>query len=133
MSERDVTLFANEAFYRAFADRDMEAMDGVWASNASVCCIHPGWDAIQERKGNLESWRSILSNPGSPDIRCRAADVIMWSEVAAVVCFEQIGESYLMATNIYIHEDGHWRIVHHQAGPTSAVPSDDEISTDPMN
>ena len=35
-------LFANEAFYRAFADRDMAAMDGVWAVHAPVACIHPG-------------------------------------------------------------------------------------------
>ena len=27
-------LFANEAFYRAFADRDMDAMEDLWAASA---------------------------------------------------------------------------------------------------
>ncbi len=28
--ERDVVLFANEAFYRAFASRDVAAMERLW-------------------------------------------------------------------------------------------------------
>ena len=41
--ERDAVLFTNEAFYRAFADRDLAAMDGLWSRHGSVTCIHPGW------------------------------------------------------------------------------------------
>ena len=133
MSERDVVLFANEAFYRAFADRDMNAMEQAWATNASVCCIHPGWLAIRDRGKIMESWRSILNNPGAPDIRCRAAEVMMWGDVGAVVCFEQIGDSYLMATNLYVHEGGQWRMVHHQAGPTNAPPPGEEEASRAMN
>ena len=39
-------LFANEAFYRAFADRDMDAMAALWAADGPVACIHPGWPAL---------------------------------------------------------------------------------------
>ena len=133
MSESDVVLFANEAFYGAFADRDIKAMEQTWAANSSVCCIHPGWFAIRDREKILESWRSILKNPGSPDIRCRAAEVMMWGNVGAVVCFEQIGENYLMATNLYVQEGGQWRIVHHQAGLTNAPPPGEEEASGVMN
>jgi hypothetical protein len=120
--DRDVLLFANEAFYRAFSDRDMDAMEQIWALEAPVCCIHPGWDAIHVRDNVLESWRSILSNSGSPTIHCRAADVVTWGDVNAVVCFEQIGQNFLIATNLFVHEAGRWRMVLHHACPTSAVP-----------
>ena len=126
LADRDVLLFANEAFYRAFTDRDMDAMARIWASEAPVCCIHPGWEAIRVRDNILGSWRSILSNPGSPAIRCRAADVVTWGDVNAVVCFEQIGQSFLIATNLFVHEAGSWRMVLHHASPTSAVPPKEE-------
>ena len=47
MSELDAVLFANEAFYRAFADREMAAMADVWAAEAPVSCIHPGWGLLE--------------------------------------------------------------------------------------
>ena len=31
MSDTDAVLFANEAFYQAFADRDEPAMETVWS------------------------------------------------------------------------------------------------------
>ncbi len=40
--ERDAVLFANEAFYRAFVDRDLATMEQVWSRRDSVVCIHPG-------------------------------------------------------------------------------------------
>ena len=42
--ENRALLAANEAFYRAFASRDAEAMAGLWARTVPVACIHPGWD-----------------------------------------------------------------------------------------
>ena len=48
MSELDAVLFANEAFYRAFADREMPAMVDLWATEAPVSCIHPGHEPLLE-------------------------------------------------------------------------------------
>ncbi len=58
---RDAVLFANEAFYRAFADRDIAAMEEIWASEAPVACIHPGWSPVIGRERVLASWRAILA------------------------------------------------------------------------
>ncbi len=127
--ERDAILFANEAFYRAFAARDLAAMDGIWARNLPVACIHPGWGRLTGRRPVMESWRNILANPGAPAIICRDAEAHTLGEVAFVLCYEAIGATYLVATNIFAREGGAWRMVHHQAGPTTAVPEppgDDE-------
>lgn len=122
MPETEAVLFANEAFYRAFADRDVEAMDALWARRAPVACIHPGWSALEGRATVMQSWRAIMGNPASPAIRPRAAKAYLLGEVAFVVCFEEIEGQFLLATNIFVREDGRWRIAHHQAGPTNAAP-----------
>lgn len=121
MSDLDAVLFANEAFYRAFADRDMDAMEALWAQSVSVCCIHPGWEAIYERDPILESWQAIFSGAASPAITCVAPKVYFYGDAAFVVCFEEIGGDHLIATNYFVREAGLWKMVHHQAGPTRAV------------
>ncbi len=48
MAEREI-LAVNAAFYAAFADRDVEAMDNLWARQCEVACLHPGWEANRAR------------------------------------------------------------------------------------
>jgi hypothetical protein len=36
---------------------------------------------------------------------------------AYVVCGESIEGAELVATNVFVREDGTWKLVHHQAGP----------------
>ena len=122
MSELDAVLFANEAFYRAFCDKDSAAMDTVWAVSSPVCCIHPGWEAIHGRADIIASWRAIFSSGGSPEITCAAPRVHFYGDSAFVVCFEEIGGDYLIATNYFVREKGRWKMVHHQAGPTRGGP-----------
>jgi ketosteroid isomerase-like protein len=127
MSEQDAILFCNEAFYRAITDRDIPAMEDVWAKTA-VCCIHPGWAAILGRDEVLASWRRILSHDASPKIVCRQPQVVLYGEVGAVICYEDIEGQLLVTTNLFRREGRHWRLVHHQAGPTAAqlVPQDED-------
>lgn len=124
--EYEAVLFANEAFYRAFAGRDLEAMRVIWASRRPVACVHPGWGPLTDRDSIVESWRGILGSANAPEIACREPRVFLIGEVAFVVCFEAIGGSFLIATNIFAREDGVWKIVHHQAGPTAERPKDED-------
>lgn len=118
MAENEAVLFANEAFYRAFADGDLAAMDAVWASAAPVACIHPGWNLLDGREAVMASWRAILDNPKRPDISSVGGAVKVYGDTAVVTCYETVGGGYLVATNIFIREAGAWKLVHHQAGPT---------------
>jgi hypothetical protein len=112
-------LAANRTFYRAFRDRDMEAMERLWAAAAELVCVHPGWEALTRRKEILESWRGILESPDSPPIRCQDETVRFVAETAIVVCVEMIGERALVATNLFVQEDGAWRLALHHATPTA--------------
>jgi ketosteroid isomerase-like protein len=120
---REELLFANEAFYQAFADGDAEAMDQLWAEDAAVACLHPGWEPLYERAHVIASWRAILQDP--PPVHCQAPRVYDYGDSAFVICWELVGDHYLIATNIFVQEDGGWRMVHHQAGPTNGSPPGD--------
>lgn len=125
-SEDDKVLQANAAFYRAFAARDLAAMENLWAHRHEVACLHPGWGPLVERAAVMQSWRQILTNPGAPKVACAAPRVWMFGELAFVICFEALGADYLIATNIFAREDGEWRMVHHHAGPTTDRPREPE-------
>ena len=59
-ADEEAILEANDAFYRAFDQRDLEALAAVWASHAPVACIHPGWAPLQGRESVIASWKSIM-------------------------------------------------------------------------
>ena len=110
-------MAANEAFYVAFAGRDVGAMDVVWSRAFPVSCIHPGWNVLSGREAVMESWEAILSNPAQPRVVAGGAQVQIVGEVAIVICRELVAGNPLAATNVFVREGGRWRMVHHQAGP----------------
>ncbi len=122
MSDRDAVLFANEAFYLAFNGRDYRAMDALWAADAPVSCIHPGGGPIFDREAVMASWKSILAHGSDSQIRSHAPRIRLHGDHAVVVCFEEIAGNMLIATNVFLREDGAWKMVHHQAGPTAETP-----------
>ena len=117
--EREV-LRANDAFYAAFARRDAAAMDALWAREAKVACLHPGWEPLVGRDAVVSSWRRILLGGGAPpSIRCEGATAHVAGGMAWVICAEILPGGALAATNVFVHEGGAWRMVHHHA---SALP-----------
>ena len=97
MTDSDAVLAANLEFYRAFATRDLQAMDALWARQAPVACIHPGWPALADRNAIIESWRGILSSPESPRIVCYDERVFLYGDTALVVCEEELDGGTLVA------------------------------------
>ncbi len=115
-------LEANAAFYRAFSDGDYSAMNGVWAEGAPVACFHPGARGLFGRTAVLGSWKQILRQAPPVVMRCDQPSVRLLGDTAIVSCYEGNGErpAHLAATNVFVHERGGWRMVHHQAGPLAS-------------
>jgi ketosteroid isomerase-like protein len=120
MTEADAVRAANLEFYRAFTSRDLAAMDRLWARRVPVLCTHPGWVPLAGRDAAMASWRDILANPAAPAIMCHEDAAYLFGDVAVVLCEEELTGGYLAATNVFIREDGAWRLVHHHAGPILA-------------
>jgi hypothetical protein len=117
---------ANASFYRAFTEGSYEKMSDLWARNAPVACVHPGSPPIAGRNSVLESWRLILREPPPLAMRCDRVVVRLFGEAAVVTCYEGNGDhpAHLAATNVFVHEGGSWRMVHHHAGPLSrSIPN----------
>ncbi len=70
----------------------------------------------------MDSWRAILSNANAPRIACRGAQAFAKGDVGLVVCYEVVGNAVLVASNVFVREDGAWVLMHHQAGPCEELP-----------
>ena len=115
-------LDANQAFYRALRQGNLDAMDALWARARPVSCTHPSGPAIFGRAAVMESWRLILGHL-PPDIHASDAQAIVTGRSAMVLCTERIGPVALMASNAWVREDGAWRMINHQAAPMPRAAS----------
>jgi ketosteroid isomerase-like protein len=119
--EREAVLAANRAFYRAFAERDVVAMDQAWAATGALVCLHPGRAPLHGRAEIMASWRSILQHPESPKVRCVGEWVVGRPGLAIVVCREILPEGQLMATNTFTRSSDGWRMIGHHSGPVPPI------------
>ena len=115
---------ANAAFYRAFADGDLEAMTALWSTHTPIACVHPGWPALHGRELVMESWQIILRKP--PPVSFTDAEPVLWGDVGMILCRESIDGSTLVASNLFVLEDDAWRMIHHHAAPLASPTRDSE-------
>ena len=105
-------LFSNEAFYLAFSQKDVAAMDAMWSRSAPLVCVHPGW----RRKAIMESWRRILENPDQPGMDFLEPEVHDHGAVMLVTCYEALPNGVCLATNGFVYEGERWQMVLHHSG-----------------
>ena len=114
-------IAANAAFYAAFTSMDMAAMEAVWSRTEQIAVIHPGWGRLMGRDAVMQAWANMFDAGGVPAyLQIVDAAAIINAGAAFVICTEDLGAATLIATNIFVSEDGQWRLVHHQSGPTQA-------------
>ncbi len=133
MTDQEAILFNNDAFYAAFSCGDIEAMSCLWAQTDDVCVIHPGWEPLFGREAVLDSWADIVSGGRSSPIICREPHLFVRNDCATVICFEDINGIFLAATNIFMKQEDSWKVIHHQAAPTSGRPSMQNASSESLN
>jgi hypothetical protein len=116
----DQVLAANARFYAAFAARDMGTMDALWARDVEVACTHPGWLTLHGREDVIASWEAILQNPGQARVVPGDARATLLNESAAIVhCREFVAGAAIVSTNVFVREEGQWRLADHHGGPVA--------------
>jgi uncharacterized protein (TIGR02246 family) len=121
---RDV-LAANDAFYRAFAALDADAMAAVWLPADDVFCVHPGQGALVGFAAVQASWARIFDGTVAMRFTQRQVHVERHGDVAWVLLVEDIeslhaegpGRGLVQATNVFRRVDGRWWLVHHHGSP----------------
>ena len=127
MTDRAAVLFANDAFYVAFLSHDIQAMDDLWARGQTISCVHPGWNHLSGRDVVMESWDGILANQNGPMFEIKGATSSVFEDTAVVICYEVFEDTTMVATNVFVREDGEWRLMHHQASASPPPPVSDEV------
>jgi ketosteroid isomerase-like protein len=123
--DRELILAANQAFYRAFEKKDLEAMEAVWSKGMGCLCIHPGRDALKGWVDIRTSWERIFQNTQYLEIDTDILTIEVSGDLAYVVLVEhvlQIGsgrriEAQSMATNGFERMGGRWYMIHHHGSP----------------
>lgn len=115
-------LFANEAFYLAFAQKDMSAMDALWSRHHPLICVHPGWAAITDRTDIMATWARILGNPDQPGIDFYNAEAHPVGDAVLVTCYETLPNGICVASNGFILDGSEIRMFLHHAGQCVDAP-----------
>lgn len=119
-------MAANQAFYEAFAGRDLDALMACWADGDEVACIHPGGTPVCGHDLVRTSWEALMTgDPGDFTIHPEVVNVSYEDPVATVVCMERFAthghgggsRADLVATNVFVLGPAGWRMVVHHASP----------------
>lgn len=128
---------ANDRFYKAFNDQDIELMKQVWHDDYSALCIHPGWPALHGFESVIQSWREIFENTNSDfEIRLANVEILASQDLAWVSCEEKlysitlsgVKTSSVQATNIFRLVNGSWKMALHHASAIPHLSEEEELS-----
>ncbi len=118
-------LAANEAFYRAFEKKDMEAMSAIWSQGTGSRCIHPGRSVIRGWKDIRYSWEQIFKNTNYLEIDTEILTTEVRDAIGYVIVIEKVlqvsggrrNKAESIATNIFERMASSWYLVHHHGSP----------------
>jgi ketosteroid isomerase-like protein len=88
--DRELVLAANQAFYRAFEKKDIEAMEAVWSKGIGCLCIHPGRDALKGWMTIRDAWERIFQNTSYLEIDTDILTVDVSGDLSYVVLIENV-------------------------------------------
>jgi uncharacterized protein (TIGR02246 family) len=118
---------AEEAFYRAFVKRDVDAMMAVWADDDNISCVHPAGHRLQGQEAVRKSWERIFEHSPTLDFRITDETHIVDGSIAVHVLNEHIRlgnerqhQPPVIVTNVYRLGENGWRMVAHHASTSRA-------------
>ncbi|HEY9891547.1 MAG TPA: nuclear transport factor 2 family protein [Candidatus Sericytochromatia bacterium] len=124
-NERIEVIAANDAFYRAFEKKDLEAMSLVWSQGTGSLCIHPGRNALRGWRDIEFSWLQIFRSTKYLEIETEIISVEIRDKIAYLILIEKLlqisggrsVQAQSMATNIFEKMASKWYLVHHHGSP----------------
>jgi ketosteroid isomerase-like protein len=119
--DREAVLAANNAFYFAHEEGDLDTMRDLWLKDDQILCTHPGWPCLRGWDAVWSVWERLLSLSHRPQFIVTDAQVEVVGDVAWVSCDENLlgdgSGSTVSALNVFVCSEGSWRMVAHHASP----------------
>lgn len=127
---------ANDRFYTAIKNGDVDQLNDIWVKDESVKCVHPGWPMLHGWEAVAQSWKNIFSNGSTLDIELQDVETQISGNSAWVICIEKISykiadeiqHGFAQSTNIYKYDGSNWMMVLHHASPVPAPKGDNSSS-----
>ncbi len=123
---------AENAFYEALENADLESMMLVWAEDEDILCVHPTGARLSGQDAVRRSWAEIFSGGARARVHVTQQVTVsaMMMEVHSVqenfaaAAAESRGEqgsdgrpAPIVATNVYLRTAEGWRMIVHHASP----------------
>lgn len=115
---------AENGFYAALREGDLETMEALWEQSATVICVHPAWPALRGHAEIIASWRRIFLNQPSLHIRHQLLETIQDANTCLRIGKEIFaapnkpnGPPPAVVTNVYRLTSRGWKMVLHHASP----------------
>ena len=121
---------AEDAFYDALDEGNLEQLLSVWAETDDICCLLPMHPMIQGRQGVVDVFTQMFSQGHGVSL---AVAHLVWIETDDMA-IHQVEETVLgvppdttppppfYGTNIYLKGSTGWRLIVHQNAPTPPPP-----------
>ncbi|MGD8588847.1 MAG: nuclear transport factor 2 family protein [Chromatiales bacterium] len=119
---------AEDAYYDAIEEQDLEAMMQVWADSEEILCLLPMQPALRGVASIRHAWEPLLNGQIKLDIEVKHLAWIEHGELAVhlveehVLVAGQAEKQTVYACNIYRQDDSGWHILMHQNSPTPPPP-----------
>ncbi|MEB3210860.1 MAG: nuclear transport factor 2 family protein [Leptolyngbyaceae bacterium] len=125
MTDIQAVQAANEAFYRAFEKKNIEAMEEVCSKGAGCLCIHPGRSPLKGWDNIRQSWVQIFRNTQYLEIDIEVKETEVNGAIAYIVLIETVRQvmrgrqmvAQSVATNIFEKMGDRWYLIHHHGSP----------------
>jgi len=115
---------AEQAFYTAFEQADLEAMMQVWDEEDDIVCVHPMGPCLTGVQAVAESWQEIFEAGHAMRFRVTQRCFTGNENLSVHTVIEHISHgrrlenrSVVIATNIYKLTPFGWRMIVHHASP----------------
>jgi len=142
--ERQAVERANQAFYDAVENSDLEGLEEVLLEGPlaeTVSVVHPGWPVLRGRRHVLRSYALIMANTDYMQFFLTDVEIAVDGDTALVTCSENIlsggpaepdgsaGElvgGLVVATNLFRRTPEGWRLWSHHGSPVLTEGADDD-------
>ncbi|MDJ0807074.1 MAG: nuclear transport factor 2 family protein [Gammaproteobacteria bacterium] len=115
---------AEDAYYDAIDEKDLEAMMAVWADSDDILCLLPMMPAQRGRAGIGRLWEPLMSGEVVLDMEIKHLAWLEVGDVAIHLVEEHVqapgmeSSQIVYATNVYQDTTNGWRMLMHQNSPT---------------
>jgi len=120
---------AEDAYYDAFDEHDLDKMMSVWEDSDETVCLLPMLPAIKGLAAIKKAFEPLLKSDGKFEIQTKHLHWIKTDTLAIHLVEEAINtpgapSQSVYATNIFqINENGSWHMTMHQNSPVASPPA----------